>query len=264
MHLEENSEPSIGSSRCGPAPCARSSIAQCTGTLVGPRHVLTAAHCVVAPDRWTFVEEVSGYKADKPPGTLWTVRCPDVRFDFEGTELEDCGRACDNMVIHNCVSWEGQSGSAMWQVKDDSVRSGTLAAGGGNRSAAPAPVSAASKDNNTIRAVLTGVVVLQDGTSLNVGTELNAFVYGTLAAWYSEDVQPQARLEVVPPGPGDGHAPPTAVSSVEPSGGSWLSNHVYVPIVASLMVLALLGAACSLCLLPMLGINLLLNRARAP
>ena len=39
---------------------------------------------------------------DKPRGTMWTVRCPHVAFDFEGSELQDvCGsrRACDNMVV---------------------------------------------------------------------------------------------------------------------------------------------------------------------
>ncbi len=43
----------------------------------------------------------------------------------------------------------------------------------------------------------TCVPATQDGTTYNVGTELNDFVYGTLATWYNEDVQaPNAQLEV--------------------------------------------------------------------
>lgn len=48
----------------------------------------------------------------------------------------------------------------------------------------------------------------QDGTSYNVGTQLNAFVYSTLASWYNEDVQaagqPQKQLALIPgPPPGE-------------------------------------------------------------
>lgn len=34
-----------------------------------------------------------------------------------------------------------------------------------------------------IRAVLTGALTLTDGSVLNTGTELNSFVYNTIASW---------------------------------------------------------------------------------
>ena len=36
-----------------------------------------------------------------------------------------------------------------------------------------------------IRAVLTGALTMSDGTTLNTATELNAFVYNTIAGWYA-------------------------------------------------------------------------------
>ena len=38
-------------------------------------------------------------------------------------------------------------------------------------------------DNRTIRAVLTGAVQESDGTTYNVATQLNAFVYNTIVGW---------------------------------------------------------------------------------
>ena len=34
-----------------------------------------------------------------------------------------------------------------------------------------------------IRAVLTGALTMSDGTTLNTATELNAFIYNTIATW---------------------------------------------------------------------------------
>ena len=42
------------------------------------------------------------------------------------------------------------------------------------------------------------LLVQDQGAPLNVGVELNAFVYNTLAGWIDEEDQPQGRLEKVP------------------------------------------------------------------
>ena len=34
-----------------------------------------------------------------------------------------------------------------------------------------------------VRAILTGALTMSDGTTLNTATELNAFVYNTIAGW---------------------------------------------------------------------------------
>ncbi len=70
----------------------------------------------------------------------------------------------------------------------------------------------------------------QDGTSYNVGTQLNAFVYGTLASWYNEDVQaagqPQRQMALLPgppPGePGSVYGGEGALRSVWDGCGVWL------------------------------------------
>eukprot|EP00198_Chlamydomonas_reinhardtii_P004368 XP_001693704.1 predicted protein [Chlamydomonas reinhardtii] len=176
--------------------------------------------------------QTAGFPGDKPRGTMWTVRCPHVAFDFEGSELQDvCGsrRACDNMVVHDCVSWEGQSGSAIWQQDPGSSSSSS------------------------------------DGTSLNVGTELNDFVYGTLATWYNEDYQqePAAHLQLPPAAAaaaasqGDGGSRAATMTPGEGGGGSWLGDHIFVPIVAAVGGALLLLAGGAVCVLPLFGISLL-------
>ncbi len=41
-----------------------------------------------------------------------------------------------------------------------------------------------------IRAVLTGALTMSDGTTLNTATELNAFVYNTIAGWCATPSSP--------------------------------------------------------------------------
>ena len=62
------------------------------------------------------------------------------------------------MVQHNCFSSEGQSGSGMWTQSDQAIH-----------------------------AILTGHAIIND-TKVNLGLQINDFVYSTVARWYNEDV----------------------------------------------------------------------------
>ena len=64
--------------------------------------------------------------------------------------MQGYGDDCDNMVQHSCLTYEGQSGSGMW-----------------------------AQNNLTIHSIVTGAVTLSDSTNLNVGIQLNDFVYNT-------------------------------------------------------------------------------------
>ena len=44
------------------------------------------------------------------------VECPNVQFDYAGAELPNCATACDNIVVHDCLSYGGQSGSPIWST----------------------------------------------------------------------------------------------------------------------------------------------------
>ena len=45
------------------------------------------------------------------------VNCSNVDFDFTNGPSElDCGSQCANIVVHDCLSYEGQSGSAIWST----------------------------------------------------------------------------------------------------------------------------------------------------
>ena len=44
-----------------------------------------------------------------------------------------------------------------------------------------------SKNNQIIHSIVTGAVSLSDGTNLNVGIQLNSFVYITIVGWYNGD-----------------------------------------------------------------------------
>lgn len=74
--------------------------------------------------------------------------------------LWGCGHDCNNMVMHTCLTYEGQSGSGMWTA-----------------------------DNQTIHAIVIGAVTVNvdNGDALNVGTQMNNFVYNTIAQWHNED-----------------------------------------------------------------------------
>jgi len=41
-----------------------------------------------------------------------------------------------------------------------------------------------------VRAILTGALTMSDGTTLNTATELNAFVYNTIAGWCGQTCSP--------------------------------------------------------------------------
>lgn len=85
---------------------------------------------------------------------------------------QGCGSACANIVVHDCLSAEGQSGSAIWQPNP-----------------APRPPPAAGQPQlqanysdpdpsapATIRAILTGVIQFEGEAPQNVAVELNRHV----------------------------------------------------------------------------------------
>ncbi len=85
---------------------------------------------------------------------------------------------CDNMVQYGCLTYEGQSGSGMW-----------------------------SENNQTIHSIVTGSVTLSEGKNLNVGIQINDFVYNTIVGWFNDDA-----TEAVPFTP----MPPTSTASHHP------------------------------------------------
>jgi V8-like Glu-specific endopeptidase len=162
----------------------------------------------------TFDLTTAGYPADKSGQDMWKVNCTNVEFDFtNGPPQLGCGSSCDNIVVHDCLSYEGQSGSAIWSTE-------------GN--------------NRTVRAVLTGALQESDGTTYNVATQMNAFVYNTVVGWYNEDVTDGLTL-----------APPAPPASSRNNGGgvvtlgntSWWRDHwwwIVLP-VGVVVVLALIS-----------------------
>lgn len=108
------------------------------------------------------------------------------------------------MVQHSCLTYEGQSGSGMW-----------------------------SANNQTIHAIVTGAVTVDNGDTLNVGTQMNDFVYNTIAQWYNEDSSEALPLTPAPP------SAPASHHSTDSDGASWLHSHIFaviVPAVAGAIV----------------------------
>lgn len=75
--------------------------------------------------------------------------------------------ACANVFQHTCTTWNGQSGSAMW-----------------------------TRNDHIIRGIVTGSALTYDGSVINVGIEINDFVYDTLVDWYND-----AAFEIPPLAP---------------------------------------------------------------
>ena len=100
-----------------------------------------------------------------------------------------CGDdACDNMVQHSCLAYQGQSGSGMW-----------------------------NQNNQTLVSIITGGLTLSDGSSLNVGIKLNAFVYNTIAGWYNEDAAESLPLTPASPSMSAPHNPSNNSSNSAPT-----------------------------------------------
>ena len=119
------------------------------------------------------------------------------------------------MVQHSCLTYEGQSGSGMW-----------------------------GQTNQTIHSIVTGAVTLSDGTNLNVGIQMNDFVYNTIVGWYNEDA-----TETLPLTP----APPTSNASHHSyndngTSASWISSHVWVTVVPA-VIAGLIGLMLLCCLI---------------
>ncbi|KAK9814047.1 hypothetical protein WJX73_010381 [Symbiochloris irregularis] len=224
----------------GQLPSSQTQYLECSGTLIGTRHVVTAGHCVYdindshqyvdsldfspglngnnAPFgtlAWTTVRVLdqftsqpsytsqamdydfalvtladpassgtgylamfnppnsgtqdvdittAGYPGEKPSGTMWRSNCTNVPFVYSGSgppafaNIAQCSNdGCGNIVNHDCLSSDGQSGSGMWDP------------------------------SYTLRSILTGKVATSDGSNYNVGTMIDPFVYNTIAQWYNED-----------------------------------------------------------------------------
>ena len=120
--------------------------------------------------------------------------------------VQVCDDRCDNMVQHDCLTYEGQSGSAMW-----------------------------SSNNQSIRGIVTGARTLSDGTTQNVGIKLNAFVYNTLSSWYNEDASEPLALVPVPPSSPASHRPYD-----DNAAASWFSDHLWIVVVPCVVGAAIL------------------------
>ena len=126
---------------------------------------------------------------------------------------QGCGDDCDNMVQQSCLTYEGQSGSGMW-----------------------------SDNNQTIHSIVTGAITLDNNEVLNVGIQMNAFVYNTIAGWYNEDASEPLPLTPAPPSSPAQHHSPNSIES-----GSWVREHIYTIVVPAVIgAIILLGLLCCL------------------
>ena len=130
--------------------------------------------------------------------------------------VQGCGDDCGNMVQHSCLTYEGQSGSGMW-----------------------------SENNQTIHSIVTGAVTLSDGTNLNVGIQLNSFVYNTIVGWYNEDASEPLPLTPAPPSAPASHH---GYNEGGNNSASWISDHIWVTIVPA-VIAAIIGLALLCCLI---------------
>ena len=230
----------------------------------------------------------AGYPGDKASGTMWQSTCGGVNLAYAGsgpfTSVAQCSSGgCGNIMSHTCLSYDGQSGSAMWDSDhlqrailcgkvcpagpckwdpntalgcSTGLRAGVAAKQRGcTRSSAAVAAASGPQSAWHVQGLTPGDVcgmlsrpmglqVQTDGdVDYNVGTLVDAFVYNTIAQWYNEDMS----NETMPLSPvaGAGRASKPSPFSTMTLTTPWVLAVLGVG--AGLLVMGLVSLMCTFC-----------------